>query len=196
MDNETKYKRPTFDKLIEERAIESSREFIYDWARYQFDLMQQEITQEKLEKITKEIMENPKYNDDVFEVLNAYIQDVWEEIEDQEKTQALADYINTLDLPVQAETTEDGYTRIRLTDVNQDFSFEVKTSDGIYDYWQNFDIETEVLNFLEAKRNGLSGVPYVTDLVKEEEKIDKTLEQLATKCNLWKDKVKGDLKNE
>lgn len=189
MDNKTKYKRPTFDIAIEEKAIESSKKFIYDWARYQFDLMQQEITQEKLEKITKEIMENPKYNDDVFETLNAYIQDVWEEIEDQEKTQALADYINTLDLPVQAETTEDGYTRIRLTDVTQDFSFEVKTSDGIYDYWQNFDIETEVLNFLEAKRNGLSGVPNVVDLVKEEEEIDKTLEQLAIRC-------KGGLKNE
>lgn len=180
---EKEYKQPTFDSLIEERAIKSSEEFIYNWARYQFDLMQQEITQEKLEKITKEIMENPKYNDDVFEVLNAYIQDVWEKIEDQEKAQTLADYINSLeDIGAVAETTEDGLTEIRLTDVTQDFRFEVKSVGGIYDYWQGFDIEEEVLMWLEAKRNGTSGIPNVVDLVEEEKEIEKTLYDLWIKC--------------
>ena len=93
----------------------------------------------------------------------------------------LADYINSLGLGVQAETTEYGTTEIVLTDVEQDFRFEVEKASDIYSYWEDYDVDEEVEMFLEAKRNGFQGVPTVSVLVKECEQVDATLEELAIK---------------
>ena len=101
---------------------------------------------------------------------------------------SLAEYINNLGIDgVQAEEQEDGSTEILFTDTSQNFSFNVFTSGEIYDYWQGFDIEEEVKYWLDAKYNGLQGVPYITDLVAEEELIDKTLEELAIKTSNYEE---------
>lgn len=50
--------------------------------------------------------------------------------------------------------------------------------------YESFDIEGNVFNMLEAKRNGLQGVPNVVDLVKNEEYKEKALRDYVDK--LWK----------
>lgn len=99
----------------------------------------------------------------------------------------LADYINSLGMDVQATTLEDGSTEIKLTNVEQDFTFCVETSGGIYDYWEGFAIEQEVYNWLQAKEHGVGGIPYVTELVEEEQLIEDTLHDLALKTINFKE---------
>lgn len=93
----------------------------------------------------------------------------------------LAEYINNLGMDVEAKTLEDGLTEIKFTNVEQDFTFCVQTSGGIYDYYDGFDIEEEVYNWLQAKEHGVEGIPYVTELVEEEQLIEDTLHDLAIK---------------
>lgn len=105
----------------------------------------------------------------------------------------LADYINSFEIRgVEATTTEDGLTEIRFTHVTQDFSFEVKRRDDIIVYYNNFDVDEEVEMWLEAKRNGLQGVPPVTQLVHEENIIDETLRYLVEKVCILDLKVEID----
>lgn len=44
--------------------------------------------------------------------------------------------------------------------------------------WQNFDIEEHVMMWLEAKKNGMQGVPDVATLVEDAQKIEKMYEKL------------------
>lgn len=99
----------------------------------------------------------------------------------------LAEFINNLEMGVHAETEDNGSTTIYFDNVEQDYQLEVDNVEDIYNAWQNFDIEEEVAMWLEAKRNGDKAVPYVTDLVKEEETIDKTLEDLFVKTRDFKE---------
>lgn len=67
-----------------------------------------------------------------------------------------------------------------------DFGFEI-TCDGtleefaheIYEYWQNFDIDDYIDMRIEARHNGVSGVPTTRELVKDAEAIDCMLETLS-----------------
>lgn len=54
----------------------------------------------------------------------------------------------------------------------------------VFDYYEDFDVEEETYLMLEAKRNGLRGVPGVVALVHNEEYKEKALEKFA-------DKLKG-----
>ena len=96
----------------------------------------------------------------------------------------LADYINGLEMNgVQAEQLENGKTEIVFTNVNQDFRFEIDNVNDIYNYYINFDVDEEVEMWLEAKRNGLQGVPSARELVFEESIIEETLRLLVKKTD-------------
>ena len=97
----------------------------------------------------------------------------------------LAEKINRLGMELHAE--QDGSrTCIYFDNVEQDFFIEVKDVDEIYDIWQSFDIEEECMMWLEAKKNGDTSIPYITELVEEEKTIDKTLEELAIRASQFK----------
>lgn len=49
---------------------------------------------------------------------------------------------------------------------------------GLLKIWENFDIEEHVLDLLEAKKNGMRGIPDVVTLVEDAQKIDKMYESL------------------
>ncbi len=95
----------------------------------------------------------------------------------------LIDNDNELKYLVNATEEEDGSTTIQLTNVTQDFSFNVFTLGGLQDYYDNFDIDSEVYMWLEAKQNGVSGVPNVVELVEEEKTIEDTLYKLSKLAN-------------
>lgn len=99
-------------------------------------------------------------------------------------SETLTDYINSLEMNgVQAEQLEDGKTEIAFTNVNQDFRFEINNVHDIYNYYVNFDVDEEVEMWLEAKRNGLQGVPSARELVFEESIIEETLRLLVKKTD-------------
>lgn len=101
----------------------------------------------------------------------------------------LADFINRIPemrYDVVAQTNEDWSTTIKLINVEQDFSFTVNSAKEIEDYYEGYDIEEEVTNWLEAKRNGFRGVPGVLELVEECKTIDKTLKELAMRTSQLK----------
>ena len=57
-------------------------------------------------------------------------------------------------------------------------------SKKFWDLYDNYDIEENVYMWLEAKRNGTSGVPEVVDLVHNEEYKEKALRDFAEKMDL------------
>lgn len=66
----------------------------------------------------------------------------------------------------------------------EDFSFYVFYDEpedivrGIYEYWQDFSVEEHVTMWLDAKRNGVSGVPDAVTLVDDAREIEKMLQDL------------------
>ncbi len=48
----------------------------------------------------------------------------------------------------------------------------------LYNWWQDFDVEEHVKMWLEAKSNGVGGVPDVVTLVKDAQDIDDMCEKL------------------
>lgn len=64
----------------------------------------------------------------------------------------------------------------------EDFVFSVpakNVADGVREFSRTFDTEEHVAELLEAKRNGLSGVPDVKTLVEDADAIREMLEDLA-----------------
>lgn len=57
-------------------------------------------------------------------------------------------------------------------------------SKEFWDLYDNYDIEENVYMWLEAKINGISGVPVVADLVHNEEYKEKALRDFAEKMDL------------
>lgn len=72
----------------------------------------------------------------------------------------------------------------------EDFGFTIWYGDvsdvpdlvGNY-YWNEYDADEHVESLIEAKRNGLSGVPRVSVLVKDAEAIDRMLQTLWIALN-------------
>ena len=66
----------------------------------------------------------------------------------------------------------------------EDFSFYVfyhaltDLARELYTYWQDFDVEEHVQMWLEAKQNGVGGVPDVVTLVEDAKEIESMLEEL------------------
>ena len=62
----------------------------------------------------------------------------------------------------------------------------------LYDLWRHFDVEDHVTMWLDAKRNGMAGVPDVITLVHDAEDIEGIYEQLYEDFNnLLKDEKEG-----
>lgn len=72
----------------------------------------------------------------------------------------------------------------QFSPAGQDYSFVVfydalrEIPEKVFETWDNFDIDEEVALWLEAKRNGVSGVPSVVDLVKDQQDIEQMLYDL------------------
>lgn len=67
----------------------------------------------------------------------------------------------------------------------EDFSFTVDTVipeeiiEQIMEYADNFDIDEHIEIWIDARRNGVSGVPSTRELVEDAEEISKMLDTLA-----------------
>ena len=67
----------------------------------------------------------------------------------------------------------------------EDFSFDVWYDNlgeipmKAYEAYEDFDIDEHIEMWLEAKRNGVRGVPSARVLVKDAEEIDKMMEELS-----------------
>jgi len=73
----------------------------------------------------------------------------------------------------------------QFSPAGEDFGFCVfYTDDGnlaleINDYYEEFDVDEHIEMIIEARKNGLAGVPNTRTLCKDAEDIDKMLEDLA-----------------
>lgn len=64
----------------------------------------------------------------------------------------------------------------------EDFSFTVNTENAaqeIYEYYDNFDVDDHIEMWIEAKQNGVAGVPSIRRLVEDAETISEMLKTLA-----------------
>ena len=81
--------------------------------------------------------------------------------------------------------TNSGIEFHQYTNAGEDFSFEVEgtTPDeivkGVEKYFEDFDPEEHVKMWIEAKENGVKGVPSIFALVEDSKDLDKDLEDLA-----------------
>lgn len=78
---------------------------------------------------------------------------------------------------------DDGTVELeKYSPAGEDFSFTVSSAslvDGIKEYAAEFDIDEHIEMWIEAKKNGVSGVPSARELVYDAENIDKMLQELA-----------------
>ena len=79
--------------------------------------------------------------------------------------------------------TDDGRVELeKYSPAGEDFSICVGVENlpaEVREYAAGFDIDEHIEMWIEARRNGTSGVPSTRELVKDAEDIDKMLQELA-----------------
>lgn len=79
--------------------------------------------------------------------------------------------------------TDDGRVEIeKYSPAGEDFSIcvEVKNfPDAVMEYYEDFDVDDHIDMWVEARRNGVSGVPSTRRLAIDAEAIDEMLKELA-----------------
>lgn len=79
--------------------------------------------------------------------------------------------------------TDDGRVEIeKYSPAGEDFSIcvEVKNFlDAVMEYYEDFDVDDHIDMWVEARRNGVSGVPSTRRLAIDAEAIDEMLKELA-----------------
>ena len=69
----------------------------------------------------------------------------------------------------------------KYSPAGEDFWFGVNGDDvvdEVLEYYETFDTEDHVMGLMEAKKNGLSGVPRLKELVEDADSIEKMIEDL------------------
>jgi len=125
------------------------------------------------------------------------------------KLKNVLDYIETLDWNV---TDDSEYTREKKPQSNfmisqyspagEDFSFtvdlkgdtDVEKIEGLVEeinsYYEDFDIDEHIEMLIEARKNGVGGVPTTSELVEDAKNIDEMLKKLSDNVeNFVADKV-------
>ena len=78
---------------------------------------------------------------------------------------------------------EDGTAEFsQYSPAGEDFSFTVNVENAaqeIYEYYDNFDVDDHIEMWVEAKQNGVAGVPSIRRLVEDAEAISEMLKTLA-----------------
>lgn len=78
---------------------------------------------------------------------------------------------------------EDGTAEFsQYSPAGEDFSFTVNAENAaqeIYEYYDNFDVDDHIEMWVEAKQNGVAGVPSIRRLVEDAEAISEMLKTLA-----------------
>ena len=79
--------------------------------------------------------------------------------------------------------TDDGRVELeKYSPAGEDFSICIRVENlpaEVREYAAGFDIDEHIEMWIEARRNGTSGVPSTRELVKDAEDIDKMLQELA-----------------
>ena len=79
---------------------------------------------------------------------------------------------------------DDGVVELeKYSPAGEDFSFTARADHFVEDakeYAASFDQEEHIEMWIEAKRNGVRGVPFVKELVRDAEAINEMLRELAT----------------
>lgn len=91
-----------------------------------------------------------------------------------------------VDLSVHGDNPEgeDWYFEITIETPEVEEDLAKSLSKKFWDLYNNYDVEENVYMWLEAKRNGTSGVPGVVDLVHNEEYKEKALRDFAERLEL------------
>lgn len=73
-----------------------------------------------------------------------------------------------------------------MPEAGEDFSFTVNNigdiddaEKEIYDYWQDFDSDDHTAMWVEAKQNGVKGVPSIRQILQGSDEIDAKLKELS-----------------
>lgn len=79
--------------------------------------------------------------------------------------------------------TDDGRVEIeKYSPAGEDFSICVEVEnfpDAVMEYYEDFDVDDHIDMWVEARRNGVSGVPSTRRLAIDVEAIDEMLKELA-----------------
>lgn len=88
--------------------------------------------------------------------------------------------------------TEDGRVELeKYSPAGEDFIMCVNVENfpqAVMEYAEDFDIDEHIAMWIEAKRNGVGGVPETRELVHDAEDIDKMLQELAIALSEAKEK--------
>lgn len=94
-------------------------------------------------------------------------------------------YLDVLELHDWSVSSYTGDGRVELqkySPAGEDFNICVDVEgfpDAVAEYAADFNIDEHIEMWVEAKRNGVSGVPSARELVHDAEDIDKMLQELA-----------------
>lgn len=86
---------------------------------------------------------------------------------------------------------EDGTVELETTTKYEgDFAFTVNKENfaqEVWNYYNDFDVDEYVEMYIEARKNGLAGVPSARGLVEDAEDTEKRLEELAIRLSAVKE---------
>lgn len=89
---------------------------------------------------------------------------------------------------------DDGTVELeKFSPAGEDFNFSVDIEnfvENVKEYAAGFDIDEHIEMWIEARKNGVSGVPSTRELVKDAEDIDEMLRELA--AALWEEEMKDE----
>lgn len=83
---------------------------------------------------------------------------------------------------VSSYTDDDRVELEKYSPAGEDFSICVRVEnfpDAVMEYYENFDVDEHIEMWVEARQNGVSGIPSVRRLAIDAEQIDEMLKELA-----------------
>ena len=96
--------------------------------------------------------------------------------------QKYLDVLEKLDWRVCGYTDDGGVELENYSPAGEDFLMCVSVKDfpgSVMEYYNDFDVDDHIEMWIEARRNGVSGVPDTRTLVQDAEAIEEMLETLA-----------------
>ena len=105
-----------------------------------------------------------------------------DETDNGELPQKYIDVLEKLDWRVSGYTNDGGVELEKYSPAGEDFTMCVSVKDfpgSVMEYYYDFDVDDHIEMWIEARRNGASGVPNARTLVQDAEAIEEMLKTLA-----------------
>lgn len=101
--------------------------------------------------------------------------------------QKYIDILESLEWSVSSYMSDDQVEIKKYSPAGEDFIACVNVNDfpkAVFEYAETFDVDEHIAMWIEARKNGIKGVPSTRELVRDAEEIEKMLQELSDALNI------------